>query len=361
LECEPGYVSDSPIVTTCVNGKYKPYKPSDLVCQPAIALILTTQGEMELFSDTKCNKKLTNLPPFITSSQTIDLLDSQLAIVGFNVQTQTWNYISLEDPREGLLANQWTNQTLSTITHQSKIPRHANLIDGEHLVLKGGDENTKPYPNIGQLKSINFFDQQGIQFTSFPSDSCRVRINKDTYLVTGGFADKEIQSSMKVFEVTMSKQTVLERPSLAHARAFHSCAVVSKGLILVSGGVANHSSNLPIPDELYNVTSGSSELINQPMANPRFSHQLIRLGHTVFALGGRAENGSELSTVEMFDADTSSWTLHPKRLLSNATAGIAVTAFPQTAVDCLVECNCGRPSSERGMRIINGTEVKVEH
>jgi hypothetical protein len=201
LECDPGYVSDKPPFITCVEGKYQPASQSDFVCKPAVALILTTEGELELFShDGRCNDILTNLPPFITVGQTIDLLDNQLSIVGFNVQTESWSTMSLENPRGGLLANLWTYETITItkIPPHSPIPRHLNFVYGQHLVLKGGEEGKQTYPSVGQLKSRDFFDDavtKDLFSVGFSSEACRIRLNKDIYFVIGGFPYLNTQKS----------------------------------------------------------------------------------------------------------------------------------------------------------------------
>ena len=33
MDCDPGYASDLPPTTTCVDGKYKPNRPQEFVCQ----------------------------------------------------------------------------------------------------------------------------------------------------------------------------------------------------------------------------------------------------------------------------------------------------------------------------------------
>ena len=88
----------------------------------------------------------------------------------------------------------------------------------------------------------------------------------------------------------------------------------------------------------------------------RYDHALIQLGDTIFALGGRDTDDSEVFTIESFDISTSSWKPHSHSLESNDTASLAVTALPRSAIDCNPGCHCG---VKRDTRIVNGQEVKT--
>ena len=49
----------TPIIT-CVKGRYQPQAPNTYVCAPAVALIFSSEGEVEVFSkNRKCNQKIT--------------------------------------------------------------------------------------------------------------------------------------------------------------------------------------------------------------------------------------------------------------------------------------------------------------
>ena len=51
------------------------------------------------------------------------------------------------------------------------------------------------------------------------------------------------------------------------------------------------------------------------------------------------------------------WTNHTSNLFSMDVANLALTSFPQSAIDCAIECQCGVESSRR--RIIGGVESDV--
>ena len=88
----------------------------------------------------------------------------------------------------------------------------------------------------------------------------------------------------------------------------------------------------------------------------RHNHSLVRLGDSIFALGGVHVNGSQMSAVEKFNSTDNTWSRHPEVLLSNLTEGLAVTRFPVSALDC-TDCKCGRVS--RTERIFGGKMEKV--
>jgi hypothetical protein len=300
----------------------------------------------------------------MTTSHTIDLVDDQLVIVGFNTQSDTWQFIRLDDSRGGLLANHWISSNMigKDSPRTRTIPRHVSYVKGQHLNILGGNQNRPTQIDLGNLNTFHFVNEDGTLFNGFPSDACGVRTDIETYVVIGGLVDNN-NVSQQVFEINTKTLTVTERPPVKHARAHHSCALVSQSTILVAGGVSGQTlisdPSSPVSyDELYNVITGESEELAVSMVTPRSEHQLIRLGESVFALGGRAANRSQLTSVERFDESTMAWTEHTKGLLSNDTAGLAVTAFPPTAVDCLVDCHCGRLKAEIGSgRIIGGNEV----
>ena len=70
----------------------------------------------------------------------------------------------------------------------------------------------------------------------------------------------------------------------------------------------------------------------------RYQHQLILLTDTIFSLGGRGAKGSPLSDVQKFDPVRRQWLLHDGGLLSGDSGRLAVTAFPQSGIDCVHGC-----------------------
>ena len=321
---------------------------------------------MEVFSEeSSCQRVLSNIPPITWSGHSLSMLDNKIVAASFDVQQKQWSYLSMEDPRGGLLANRW----FSTAVLGTDAPvGHTAHVFGSELILLGGDHATQGSHRDASLKLENGRKENdewnkfklllpdGSPLTAFFSNACGVKISKDRFLVLGGTEKDSIQN--RVLDINMKEEKVQERPSLQFARARHSCAMASNTSVLVSGGVSNTQNpgaNLAV-DEMYNIHTGVSNVLSDTMTTQRYDHSIIRLGESIYALGGRAANGSDITTVERFETSTNTWTPHPKDLLSALTGGLAVTAFPKSAVDCINGCQCGVKAS-KDTRIVNGAEV----
>ena len=158
-------------------------------------------------------------------------------------------------------------------------------------------------------------------------------------MVLGGFESGTDTMLSSVTAINVRQLTAEEYRPLKHARAFHSCQILQDGRILVSGGYSSQGNptGSQAPDELYNLTlSSESQVLTSSLF--RYQHHLVLLGTTVLALGGVDKTGSELTSVKQFHPATNTWSEHPRDLLSSSTSGLAVTAFPRSAVNCVQEC-----------------------
>ena len=174
-------------------------------------------------------------------------------------------------------------------------------------------------------------------------------------MLLGGISFDSNMPVNAVMTVNAAKQTVLLQRSLMYPRCHHSCEVLNETCLLISGGFSdpkNPGSSI-VPDEIYNRETGESQEVTSSLG--RYSHSIIRLKDSIFALGGQIASGSPVSTVEKFESSSSSWSRHPEELSSTATGRLAVTAFPVSALDCQ-DCRCG---GKRSARIIQGGEVEV--
>ena len=206
----------TPLVT-CVNGQYEPSKPSQFICEPAVALLVSKLGEIEVFSsDVKCNQKLNNIPKANFDGHTVNLLDNKLILgaLASSPSQDSWSYLSLEDPRGGLLANKWTH--ITTMTQES--PRHhTSFVHGKDLVFLGGKDNIQTKLRNGRVESgeWNVFTllwKNGTEFRNFKSSSCQVKIETNMVLVIGGHNSIGSQpASAKVVSVDMKEQSVQEK------------------------------------------------------------------------------------------------------------------------------------------------------
>ena len=125
-----------------MEGKYLPHRPSEFVCQAAVALIISPEGEVEVFSpDGACNQKLTHSVHLSALGHSVNLLDNQLVLVGYKGNGGGWKSITLEDPRGGLLSSRLslTNSELGEAA-----PRHhTTSVHGHSLYLLGGEQDTQ--------------------------------------------------------------------------------------------------------------------------------------------------------------------------------------------------------------------------
>lgn len=57
----------------CVDGHYEPYRPEEFVCEVAIALLVTTDGQVEVFSEAQSQLLLT-IPDTKLTGHSVDLM-----------------------------------------------------------------------------------------------------------------------------------------------------------------------------------------------------------------------------------------------------------------------------------------------
>ena len=146
-------------------------------------------------------------------------------------------------------------------------------------------------------------------------------------------------------------------------RMKHSCEKLSENSVLVSGGKALLSGDL-LHDEIYFWEDGMSTAIEAESSLMRFQHQLVRIEETIFALGGLTEQKKDERTVMKFKKGTCDekgatycWTKHETNLIFKDVANLVLTSFPQSAIDCGIQCRCGTERSKK--RIIGGVESEV--
>ena len=319
---------------------------------------------MEVFSeDSKCNRLMGNIwTPLNLEGHSVNLLDNYLVVAATGISGEGWWYHSLEDARGGLLANPWKH----TKTLGKDAPmRHVSFVYGKDLILLGGTKGTQVALQNGREENGEWnalrltLKKNGVNFEQFPEFACVVKVTKDIFYIMGGRVPPSGQATKKIYSINMKEQNVREVGSLKYPRAQHACAILpgpSKDFnnkqILVTGG-SSHG------DEIFDVTLRSSRILTDSMKIPRINHVLVTLDQKVFALGGKREasDDSTLAEIEVFDADSESWSLQSSTLFSKSTEGLAVTELPSSSVSCIQDCQCGVKS---GARIVGGTEAQVK-
>ena len=344
----------TPIIT-CVEGRYQPQAPNTFVCAPAVALIFSNTGEVEVFSkNQKCSQKIVDFPSFGGQGRSIDLLDEQLVLLGDNQLGGKFRYKSIHQPRKGLLGMKYSEE----VSPVGNSPLwHTSHSYGNQLLAIGGDFESKAKLSTTVWKGPNLHWKNGTRFSRFSSAACKVKLDKDMFLVIGGFERvKESKVEMNtVLRMNITEEIVEELPPLKEKRAYHACEVF-KQVVLIAGGTLG--GNI-VADEIYNLTTNYSEVLNMSSSLRRQKHALQRIEETIFGLGGAHRNGSETSTIEWFDWADRKWKQHDQSLLSKNTTNLAIVPFPLSAVDCHAGCTCGIGGNPGKNRIVGGQDVQV--
>ena len=351
LRCDPGFSSNIAATVTCVEGKYKPASPEDFLCQPSAALIVTDKGEIEIFSEqANCRRKITNIPPFYAPGQIVSLLNNKLQLLGFSELEQIWKSSSMKDPLGGILANEWTeNQQLS----KDKLDRYDIAYNYFNDVYFSGG-NADKQAKLGAGKWVHF-NEKSFEESKFTSAACVVTLENNDIMLFGGISFQSTNAVQLVVTINVEEQSVRLNREMKYPRCHHSCEAITGSTVLISGGSSNpkEPGRSLVPDEIYNTRTEESLEVG---FLGRYNHRLIHLEDSIYAFGGRDAQGSQVSAVDKFDSGSRTWSRHPQRLLSLATAGLSVVPFPMSAVDCST-CMCG---VKRSKRVYGGEQVKTE-
>ena len=360
LECAPGFSPSLDPTVQCVGGRYVPHLPSQFTCTPSAAIIISSEGEVEVFSgESKCNKMIPNVPSYAATKHTVNVFNNKLLIAGYSLEKGTWSYISLEDPFSSMLSNSWNvNTTVGKVAPTS----HTSYTYGHSLVLVGGTSGQVLKLDIGgNWNSFLVPWKNGTSFSSFNSHACGVRVSTTSFLVMGGVDPMSNSVQASVLMIDMEKEVVEELAGLSIGRAFHACELMDSTRVLVTGGrltPEEHAGSIA-PDEHYSLTTQVSQVLNSSMIIPRYNHRLVLLEDKVFAIGGRMANKTQVPMVEKYDPGTSSWVSLGSELLSHSVGELALTTLAQSALDCDVGCSCGQPIPRQGRILGESALTKV--
>ena len=348
---------------------------------------------MEIFSDKpECQSEVVeSFSNFDGVGKTLSLLDDQILLVGGDLNATKHTYISIQNPRRGLHAMKYSIEKfpLGGSPHN-----HASFVSGNRLLVLGGAHRTKAKFEDFTWNSLDLRKPDGTKFTSVVSSPCTVKISRDEYLILGGEikgprdenlipgGDEKTKTIAidSVFKINITSEEVQILSPMLTKRMKHSCEKLSKDSVLISGGKASFSEN-PLFDEIYRWTSidpidVSSSLeerqtkskgsIGVPIGDSlrRYQHKLVRIEENIFALGGLNEKDKESTSVMKFnpscvdDNEKDCWSPLKNKLKFKKVANLAVTSFPQSAIDCGIDCQCGIESKTR--RIVGGAEVEVK-
>ena len=328
-------------------------------------LVITERGDVEIFSHkSECQSKVVeNFRNFTGVGRTMSLLDDQILLVGGDLNATKYTYVNIQHPRRGLHAMKYTIEKfpLGGSPHA-----HTSLGSGNRLLVVGGAHRSRAKFEDFTWNSLDLVKPDRTKFTSLVSSPCSVKISRDEYLILGG--EQKTRNGIfaidSVFKVNITSEVIERKPPMLTKRMKHSCEKLSKNSVLVSGGKASLSGVL-LHDEIYDWEKGLSTAIELKDSLKRFQHRLVRIEETIFALGGLTEQKKDDRTVMKFKrgacaekGDNYCWTKHGSNLLFNDVANLVITSFPQSAIDCGIECQCGIENSKK--RIIGGVQSKVQ-
>ena len=318
-------------------------------------MIISSGGEVEVFSkNEKCNQKVLEFPSFGGQGHSVDLLDEQLILLGDSKFGEKGEYKSIHQPRKGLLAMTFSKE----VSPLGKSPLwHTSHVYGNQLLAIGGESQSKSRFSNTVWKGLNLRWQNGTQFSRFASGACEVKVAKDVFLLIGGLEKLE-ESTVEmntVLRLNITEEVVKELPPIKQRRAYHACEVNGEN-ILIAGGTQG---GITTADEVYNLTSQESTLLNVISSLGRHQHALQRIEDTIFALGGLRGNSSDTAAVEKFDWDDLAWKQHNHSLFSKHREQLSVTSFPLSAIDCHDGCRCGVAGTLGNTRIVGGSEAQV--
>ena len=304
---------------------------------------------------------IATFPKFAGIGRTSSLLDEELLLLGDDGLGTRRRYISIQKPRDGLLAVKYTVQDLPLT---QSLHQHSSLVSGNKLIVIGGK-----FKSRGKLSKFTWTElslkwENASKYLPSVTDACSVKVDVDIHIIFGGGRTVNGQqiSGREVVKINTTEEKAYEMTYLTHSRVSHDCQLLNKNLVLVSGGLAQRGGDPSevLPDELYNITSQEVvKVLDLQQSLQRIQHSMIKIEDRVWALGGIDSNNNTPSKIAEFNPTTNSWEEIAQELHSTNTSELVVTEFPTSAIDCVPECSCG--NANRNERIYGGSEAKVRN
>ena len=304
---------------------------------------------------------IATFPKFSGTGRTSSLLDEELLLLGDDDMGTKGRYISIQKPRDGLLAMKYTVEELplTQLPHQ-----HSSLVSRNTLTVVGGK-----FKSRGQLSKFTWTElslkwENGTKYTPDVINGCSVKLGVDMHIIFGGerTVDGTKISLRQVVKINTTNLISTELTSFAHARVFHDCQLLNKSVVLVSGGLAQKGADQSevLPDELYNITEYGEviKVLDLDQSLGRVQHSMIKIEDHIWALGGRDSSNNAPSKIAEFNTTTNSWDELAEELQSTDTSELLVTPFPVASLDCVPQCHCGIANKKE--RIFGGSEAEVK-
>ena len=300
---------------------------------------------------------IATFPKFSGTGRTLSLLDEELLLLGDDDLGTRGRYISIQKPRDGLLAMKYTvhDFPLSQSPH-----KHSSLVSRNTLTVVGGKFKSRGKLSKFTWTEVSLKWENGTKYIPAITDACSVKVGVDVHIIFGGRAvDGHHVNGSQVVKIDTTQETAVEMNSLTYSRVSHDCQLLDNHVVLVSGGLAQgNSSEILRPDELYNITSQEVvQVLDLEQSLGRAQHAMFRIGERILAFGGRDSHNDVPSKIAEFDPTTHSWNELDQELHSTNTTELMVTQFPVASLDCVPDCRCGIANRQR--RIYGGNEAEV--
>ena len=300
-------------------------------------------------------------PKFAGSGRTLSLLNEEVLLLGGDNLGNRGQYVSIQKPRDGLLALKYTIEHLPIrqLPHQ-----HSSLVSRNTLTVVGGKFKSRGKFSKFTWTELSLKWENGSAFSPNFIDACFVKIGVDVHIIFGGERNINNQKIIgrQVVKINTTEEIAYELNPMKHSRVSHDCELLDSSVVLVSGGLAQRGADPSevLPDELYNITA-SGEVVREldlGQSLKRVQHALIRIEDRVWAVGGLDSSNTAPPTIAEFDPITNSWSELTQELNSTNTAELVVTPFPVSSLDCVPKCQCGGVANRQG-RIFGGNEAEV--
>ena len=306
---------------------------------------------------------IATFPKFSGIGRTSSLLDEELLLLGDDDLGTRGRYISIQKPRDGLLAMKYTDNDLP-LTHLPH--QHLSLVSGNKLTVVGGKFKSRGMLSKFTWTELSLKWDNGSKYTPAFTGACSVKLGVDVHIIFGGEkkVDGQKISGAEVVKINTTNLIATELRSLTHGRVSHDCQLLNKSVVLVSGGLAQKGGD-PLddqftPDELYDIPLQKVvKVLDSQHSLRRIQHAMAKIEDRIWALGGRDSSNNAPSKIAEFNPTTNSWDELAQELHSTDTSQLVLTAFPTTAIDCDPECSCG--ISNRKGRIFGGSEAEVRN
>ena len=292
---------------------------------------------------------IATFPKFAGTGMTSSLLDNEIVILGDDNLGTKGRHISVQNPRDGLLAMKYTIQNIPL---RQSPQQHSSLVSRNTLTVVGGKFKSRGKFSKFTWTELSLKWENGTNFIASFIDACSVKVGVDMHIIFG----------RDVMKINTTEEIVYKLKPMTHSRVSHDCQLLSTSLVLVSGGLAQRGANPSriLPDELYNITATGEvvKVLDLEQSLRRTHHRLIVIKDRIWALGGKNSDNNVPSKIEEFDPTTNSWNDLKQELQSSNTTELIATPFPASSLDCIPKCHCGIPKNNKE-RISGGNEAGV--